>query len=167
MGLTTLFGTTYRSYYTISANFYLYLQCFQQKNFSFSKISGSRTEPLLFCLLISLQSLPLPEEAAHFKKFKQYQVCALLHGLSNSPLPIPKNNFQPLFFYEYLKIFHSLCVKICVSTHGLKSDYSKRLTSDAMLYFSHYRRKFERFFFLQSALLYRYEIGGESCRERV
>ena len=29
MGPTTLFGTIYESYYTISANFYLYLQYFQ------------------------------------------------------------------------------------------------------------------------------------------
>ena len=29
MDLTTLFGTIYGSYYTISANFYLYLQYFQ------------------------------------------------------------------------------------------------------------------------------------------
>ena len=33
------------NHYTISANFYLYLQYSQQKVFSFSKISGSQTDP--------------------------------------------------------------------------------------------------------------------------
>ena len=41
MGLIALFGTIYGSHYTISANFSLYLQYFQQKIFSFSKISES------------------------------------------------------------------------------------------------------------------------------
>ena len=43
MDLTVLFGTIYRFYYTISANFYLYLQYFQQKIFSFNKINGCQT----------------------------------------------------------------------------------------------------------------------------
>ena len=34
------------THYTILTNFYLYLQYFQQKVFSFSKISGSQTNPL-------------------------------------------------------------------------------------------------------------------------
>ena len=38
-------GTIYEFHCTISANFYLYLQYFQQKVFSFSKISGSQTHP--------------------------------------------------------------------------------------------------------------------------
>ena len=38
------FGTIHGSHCTISANFYLYLQYFQQKNFSFSKISRSQTD---------------------------------------------------------------------------------------------------------------------------
>jgi len=41
MGPTTLFDTIHGSHYTISANFYLNIQYFQQKIFSFSKISGS------------------------------------------------------------------------------------------------------------------------------
>ena len=45
MGLTALFGTIHGSHCTISTNFYLYLQYFQQKIFSFSKISGSQTDP--------------------------------------------------------------------------------------------------------------------------
>ena len=45
MGFTALFSTIHRSHYTISANFYLYLQYFQQKIFNFSKISGSQTDP--------------------------------------------------------------------------------------------------------------------------
>ena len=40
MDLTTFFGIIHESHYTISANFYLYLQYFQRKVFSFSKISG-------------------------------------------------------------------------------------------------------------------------------
>ena len=40
MGSTALFSTIHESHCTISANFYLYLQYFQQKVFSFSKISG-------------------------------------------------------------------------------------------------------------------------------
>ena len=46
MGLTTLFGTIHGSYCTILANFYFYLQYFQQKVFSFNKISGSQTDPM-------------------------------------------------------------------------------------------------------------------------
>ena len=42
-----LFGIINRSHCTISANFYLYLQYFQQKVFSFSKISGPQTDPKL------------------------------------------------------------------------------------------------------------------------
>ena len=45
MDLTTLFGTIHESHYIISANFYFYLQYFQQKIFNFSKISGSQTDP--------------------------------------------------------------------------------------------------------------------------
>ena len=46
MSPTALFGTICGSHYTISANFYLYLQYFQQKVFSFSKISGSQISPI-------------------------------------------------------------------------------------------------------------------------
>ena len=45
MGLIALFGTIYGSHYTISANSSLYLRYFQQKVFSFSKISESQTDP--------------------------------------------------------------------------------------------------------------------------
>ena len=44
MSPTTSFGTIYRSHCTISANFYLYLQYFQQKTFSFNKISRFQTD---------------------------------------------------------------------------------------------------------------------------
>ena len=44
-GPTALFDTIHKFYYTISANFYLYLQYFQQKKFSFRKISGSQMDP--------------------------------------------------------------------------------------------------------------------------
>ena len=43
MDLTALFGTTHMSHYTVSTNIYLYLQYFQQKIFSFNKISRSQT----------------------------------------------------------------------------------------------------------------------------
>ena len=45
MGYTAFFNTIHVSYYTISANFYLYLQYFQQKIFSFNKINRSQTDP--------------------------------------------------------------------------------------------------------------------------
>ena len=45
MSHTALFGTIYGSHCTILANVYLYLQYFQQKIFSFSKISESQTDP--------------------------------------------------------------------------------------------------------------------------
>ena len=44
IGPTALFDTIHRSHYSISANFNLYLQYFQQKNFSFSKISSSQMD---------------------------------------------------------------------------------------------------------------------------
>ena len=44
MGATALFGTIYRSHCTISTNFYLYLQYFQQKIFNFGKISESQID---------------------------------------------------------------------------------------------------------------------------
>ena len=40
---TVLFDTIHRSYYTILVNFYIYLSYFQQKKFSFNKISKSQT----------------------------------------------------------------------------------------------------------------------------
>ena len=41
---TAFFGIIYGSHSTISTNFYLYRQYFQQKIFNFSKISGSQTD---------------------------------------------------------------------------------------------------------------------------
>ena len=40
-----IFATIHGFYCTISANFYIYLQYFQQKVFSFSKINRSQTDP--------------------------------------------------------------------------------------------------------------------------
>ena len=37
MNLTVLFDTIYEIHYTISANFYLYLQYFQQKSLQFQQ----------------------------------------------------------------------------------------------------------------------------------
>ena len=45
MSFTAFFGTIHGFYCTISANFYIYLQYFQQKVFSFSKRSGSQIDP--------------------------------------------------------------------------------------------------------------------------
>ena len=45
MSPIALVDTIYGSHYTISANFYLYLQYFQQKVFSLSKISEFQTDP--------------------------------------------------------------------------------------------------------------------------
>jgi len=42
IGPIVFFGTIHRSHSTISVNFYLYLQYFQQNDFSFSKISRSQ-----------------------------------------------------------------------------------------------------------------------------
>ena len=44
MGYIALFGIIHGSHCTISVNFYIYLQYFQQKNFSFNKISGSQMD---------------------------------------------------------------------------------------------------------------------------
>ena len=46
MDPTILFGTIHESYYTILANFYFYLQYFQQKIFSFNKITRSQIDML-------------------------------------------------------------------------------------------------------------------------
>ena len=48
IGPTALFDTVHESHCIISASFYLYLQYFQQKNFSFSKISRSQMDTKLF-----------------------------------------------------------------------------------------------------------------------
>ena len=45
MGPTVLFDIIYGSHVTILANFYLYLKYFQQKIFSFCKISESQIDP--------------------------------------------------------------------------------------------------------------------------
>ena len=44
MNLTAFFGTIHGSHYIILANFYFYLQYFQQKVFIFNKISGPQTD---------------------------------------------------------------------------------------------------------------------------
>ena len=45
MGLIAFFGIIHGHHCTISDNFYLYLQYFQQKVFNFSKISEFQTVP--------------------------------------------------------------------------------------------------------------------------
>ena len=53
-----LFGIIYRFYCTISVNFYLYLQYFQQKVFSFSKISGFQIDLSIFSKISGIQTHP-------------------------------------------------------------------------------------------------------------
>ena len=56
MDPTALFGIIHGSHCTISTNIYFYLQYFQQKVFSFSKISGSQTNPYIATkILLSVQ----------------------------------------------------------------------------------------------------------------
>ena len=57
MGLIALFGTIHKFHCTISANFYLYLQHFQQKNFNFSKINRSQTDTMLELDFVSIYDL--------------------------------------------------------------------------------------------------------------
>ena len=63
LGSIALFDTILKFHYTISTNFYIYLQYFQQKVFYFNKISRSQTDPkclfgqLIFSQLILLFSL--------------------------------------------------------------------------------------------------------------
>ena len=46
MSSAALFGIIHKSHCTVSTNFYLYLQYFQQKIISFNKINGSYTDPI-------------------------------------------------------------------------------------------------------------------------
>ena len=56
MDPAALFGIIHGSYCTISTNIYFYLQYFQQKVFSSSKISGSQTNPYITTkILLSVQ----------------------------------------------------------------------------------------------------------------
>ena len=48
MASTAFFIIIHMSHFTILINFYLYLQYFQQKNFSFSKISRSQTDSRVY-----------------------------------------------------------------------------------------------------------------------
>ena len=52
IGLITLFRTIYESYCIILTNFYLYLQYFQQKVFSFNKINGFQIDPMCWNFLM-------------------------------------------------------------------------------------------------------------------
>ena len=45
MGYIAFFGTIYGSHCTFLTKFYFYLLYFQQKDFSFSKINESQTDP--------------------------------------------------------------------------------------------------------------------------
>ena len=56
LGIIVFFGTIHESHYIILTNFYLYLQYFQQKVFSFSKISGHQSD-LGFCFSLFLSKL--------------------------------------------------------------------------------------------------------------
>ena len=58
MGLIVLFGIIYRFHCTISVNFYLYLQYFQQKVFSFYKISRFQIDISVFSKISGIQTHP-------------------------------------------------------------------------------------------------------------
>ena len=58
-GPHALFGTIFEYHYTISVNVYLYLRYFQQKIFSFSKISGCQKDAKLSLFLTHLICLKL------------------------------------------------------------------------------------------------------------
>ena len=66
MDPTVLFGTLYKSHYIISANFYLYLQYFQQKDFNFNKISESQTDTYVFEIL----NVNICLDTSHFDETK-------------------------------------------------------------------------------------------------
>ena len=65
MGLTALFGTIHGSHYTILANYYIYLQYFQQKNFQFQqnkKIPNGSDIDYLTAIETLKHKQPLSEE---------------------------------------------------------------------------------------------------------
>ena len=66
IGLIALFYNIYEYRCIISANFYLYLQYFQQKVFSFSKINESQTDPR--CVIKILRLLLLKNIFGNKKK---------------------------------------------------------------------------------------------------
>ena len=59
-----LFGIIYRFHCTISVNFYLYLQYFQQKVFSFSKISGFQIDLSIFSKISGIQTHSLSPKSS-------------------------------------------------------------------------------------------------------
>ena len=83
MGSTALFDTIHESYCTISANFYLYLQYFQQKIFYFSKISEFQTDPKVNLECPSLLSL---KKRSHLSSIYVQPTC---------PLPSLLSRFNP------------------------------------------------------------------------
>ena len=68
MSSTALFGTFHESHCIISANFYFYLQYFQQKVFNFNKISRSQTDPKfeIVFILINIHNIFTTNFKWHF-----------------------------------------------------------------------------------------------------
>ena len=85
MGSTALFGIIHGSHYTISANFYLYLQYFQQKVFSFSKINRSQID-LKSVLCVVKLVLPFLKSYHDFLLFSGVCGMHLCQNLIFSPL---------------------------------------------------------------------------------
>ena len=85
IGSTALFSIIHGSHYIISANFYLYLQYFQQKVFSFSKINKSQTDPKSVSCVVKLV-LPFLKSYHDFLLFSGVCGMHLCQNLIFSPL---------------------------------------------------------------------------------
>ena len=110
MSPTELFGTIHESHFTISVNFYFYLQYFQQKVFNFSKISGSQT--LTFTTRhICIQVFQIGEAKQNLIKnrvLKSYLETIVFTFCFLAVFP----KFQFLIsytIYVYLSIYYMLC----------------------------------------------------------
>ena len=91
MGPTTIFGIIHGSHCTISANFYLYLQYFQQKVFNFSKINESQTDSLSLsrscswiCACSKGKSSQKKKKKASTEADKSLQICLCLDFFGSS-----------------------------------------------------------------------------------
>ena len=80
IGPTILFDTIHKSHCTISANFYIYLQYFQQKVFSFNKISRSQTDPQFLKIKIKNKKIII-RGASQMRWLYVYGWCCTPHML--------------------------------------------------------------------------------------
>ena len=89
MSPTALFGTIHGSHCTISTNFYLYLQYFQQKVFSFSKINGSQISPIS-SQFINIDMTTFIEEKQ--TRMRKHDIKNLPYSMNKNTLYIPKGS---------------------------------------------------------------------------